>query len=504
MLPNLVALVSLMTQSNTTLLHLISKTKSGSNSTYQLALPLSSAVKTNMQFEPEIQQLLQRFESTLQQGVVQYYDTDELETIIDCYIASEQLDKARIALDYAYRVHPTSNEIRCKEGKLLLMEGAYENAIKTLEPIQNTDPDYIAILAECYLRIYKFNKSKELFSQYLTLCDTNELSAIFADIASLYNTHNQPELALEFIESGIALFPDDITLITEKAIALEQSEQLDEAAKLFNIALDNNPYQPELWCMLGSILFRQNNFTEAIRAYDYALAIEPNDTLTRLQRGHCLFNLGLFNEAIEPYEEYLAENPDDAVVITFLAETYENIDNIQRAKELYLQALAIYDEIPEAWIGLASCQHDIDGLVAAYETIKQADEKFPENQHIIYCMSRIEADLAAANFDDFLLNQSLQHLLFCLENDPENETLNFETANILLQFGDYENAIKLYEIAYDKNPFIEKITLFMSMNYFALGNTEQAKKFLDIARETISNADEIFLSLFPNAQTLIK
>ena len=457
-----------------------------------------------MQFEPEIQQLLQRFESTLQQGVVQYYDTDELETIIDCYIASEQLDKARIALDYAYRVHPTSNEIRCKEGKLLLMEGAYENAIKTLEPIQNTDPDYIAILAECYLRIYKFNKSKELFSQYLTLCNTNELSAIFADIASLYNTHNQPELALEFIESGIALFPDDITLITEKAIALEQSEQLDEAAKLFNIALDNNPYQPELWCMLGSILFRQNNFTEAIRAYDYALAIEPNDTLTRLQRGHCLFNLGLFNEAIEPYEEYLTENPDDAVVITFLAETYENIDNIQRAKELYLQALAIYDEIPEAWIGLASCQHDIDGLVAAYETIKQADEKFPENQHIIYCMSRIEADLAAANFDDFLLNQSLQHLLFCLENDPENETLNFETANILLQFGDYENAIKLYEIAYDKNPFIEKITLFMSMNYFALGNTEQAKKFLDIARETISNADEIFLSLFPNAQTLIK
>ena len=457
-----------------------------------------------MQFEPEIQQLLQRFESTLQQGVVQYYDTDELETIIDCYIASEQLDKARIALDYAYRVHPTSNEIRCKEGKLLLMEGAYENAIKTLEPIQNTDPDYIAILAECYLRIYKFNKSKELFSQYLTLCDTNELSAIFADIASLYNTHNQPELALEFIESGIALFPDDITLITEKAIALEQSEQLDEAAKLFNIALDNNPYQPELWCMLGSILFRQNNFTEAIRAYDYALAIEPNDTLTRLQRGHCLFNLGLFNEAIEPYEEYLAENPDDAVVITFLAETYENIDNIQRAKELYLQALAIYDEIPEAWIGLASCQHDIDGLVTAYETIKQADEKFPENQHIIYCMSRIEADLAAANFDDFLLNQSLQHLLFCLENDSENETLNFETANILLQFGDYENAIKLYEIAYDKNPFIEKITLFMSMNYFALGNTEQAKKFLDIARETISNADEIFLSLFPNAQTLIK
>ena len=457
-----------------------------------------------MTFEPEVQALIQRFENIISQGAVQYLDTDDLETIIDCYIAIDQLDKARIALDYAYRIHPASTEIHCKEGKLLLMEGNYEEAIKILDAIPNPEPDYIAILAECHLRMYNFPKSKELFSQYLTLCNPNELAAIFTDIASLYNTHNQPDLALEFIESGIALFPDDITLITEKAIALEQTEQLDEAAKLFTTALDNNPYQPELWCMLGSILFRQNNFTEAIRAYDYALAIEPNDTLTRLQRGHCLFNLGQFSEAIEPYEEYLTEHPDDAIVITFLAETYENIDNLQRAKELYLQALEIYDEIPEAWIGLASCQHDIDGLITAYETIKKADEKFPENQHIIYCMSRIEADLAATNFDDFLLNQSLQHLLFCLENDPENETLNFEAANILLQFGDYENAIKLYEVAYSKNPFIEKLTLFMSMNYFALGDTEKAKQFLDIARETISNADEIFLSLFPNAKSTIK
>ena len=342
-----------------------------------------------MNFEPEVQALIQRFENIINQGVVQYLDTDDLETIIDCYIAIDQLDKARIALDYAYRIHPTSSEIRCKEGKLLLMEGRYEEAISILNEIPNPEPDYIAILAECYLRIYNFTKSRGLFSQYLTLCNPNELAAIFADIASLYNTHNQPDLALEFIESGIALFPDDINLITEKAIAFEQTEQLDEAAQLFNIALDNNPYQPELWCMLGSILFRQNNFTEAIRAYDYALAIEPNDSLTRLQRGHCLFNLGQFSEAIEPYEEYLAEHPDDAVVITFLAETYENIDNLQRAKELYLKALDIYDEIPEAWIGLASCQHDIDGLIAAYETIKKADEKFPENQHIVYCMSRI-------------------------------------------------------------------------------------------------------------------
>ena len=88
-----------------------------------------------MTFEPEVQALIQRFENIISQGAVQYLDTDDLETIIDCYIAIDQLDKARIALDYAYRIHPASTEIHCKEGKLLLMEGNYEEAIKILDAI---------------------------------------------------------------------------------------------------------------------------------------------------------------------------------------------------------------------------------------------------------------------------------------------------------------------------------------------------------------------------------
>ena len=36
-----------------------------------------------MNFEPEVNALLQRFENTISQGAVQYYDTDDLETIIE-------------------------------------------------------------------------------------------------------------------------------------------------------------------------------------------------------------------------------------------------------------------------------------------------------------------------------------------------------------------------------------------------------------------------------------
>lgn len=457
-----------------------------------------------MNFEPEIQALLDRFENTISQGFVQYFDIDDLETIIDCYIVADQLNKARMALDYAYRIHPNSNEIHFKEGKLLLMEGKYDEAITIIESTPNIEPDYIAILAECYLRIYNFEKSKELFAQYLTKCNTNELAIIFVDIASLYNSHNQPELALEFIENGIALFPNDINILTEQAFAFEQLDRLEEASKLFTQILDLNPYQPEIWGMLGSILFRQNNFTEAIKAYDYALAINPNDINIKLQRAHCLFNLGLFNEAIEPYEDYIASNPEDAMVTTFLAETYENIENWESAQFLYKKVLKNSDYIPEAWIGLAACQHNLENIEIAYETIKIADKKFPNNHHIVHYMARIENEIANMNHDDNLLNKALNHFLFCLKTTPDDETLLFDTANIFLQFSEYRNAKNLYEKAYSINPFIEKLTLFMSMTYFALGMYDEAKKFLNIARETIANADEIFLSLFPTSKPFIK
>ena len=109
-----------------------------------------------MELDPEIQSLIQRFENSISQGIVQYYDTDELETIIDCYLALSQYDQARIAIDYAYRLHPNSEKIKCIEAKLYLLEEKYVEATKILETIPNPEPDYVAVLAECYIhRIYR-------------------------------------------------------------------------------------------------------------------------------------------------------------------------------------------------------------------------------------------------------------------------------------------------------------------------------------------------------------
>ena len=456
-----------------------------------------------MKFEPEIEQLLQRFESTIEQGSVMYYDSEELETIIYCYIATEQFDKAHIALNYAHRLHPNATEIQCLEAKLALVEGNYEKAISILENITNIEADYIAILAECHLRMFNFEKAKTLFSQYLTICNTKELDLIFVDIASLDNSHNQPEIALEFIENAIVLFPNNTNIITEKAFALEQLDRLDDAADLFTQVLNTNPYQAEIWGILGSILFRQEKFNEALAAYDYTMAINPSDVYTQLQRAHCFFNLGEYENAIEPYEEYVKQNPDDWLVITFLAETYEHINKLEIAIEKYEDALKINDQMLETWVGLAACLHTLGNIDKAYHIIYEANKKFPEHQSVIYSMWQIESDLATTNNDNEMMKNALSHLLYCHKKDPKNDIINYEIGNIWLHFGDFGLALKFYEQAYNINPHIEKLTLAMAITYYGLGLYKEAKQYLNITRENIANTDEMFLSIFPDSKSFI-
>lgn len=457
-----------------------------------------------MELDPEIQSLIQRFENSISQGIVQYYDTDELETIIDCYLALSQYDQARIAIDYAYRLHPNSEKIKCIEAKLYLLEEKYVEATKILETIPNPEPDYVAVLAECYIHISKFNESKELFNHYLTICNTKELPAIFTDIASLYNTYKQCSMALDFIDNGLALFPEHESLLIEKAIAYEELMEFEKAEDALVKMININPYQHEIWGLLGSIQFRQNKLNDALSSYEYALAINPNDEQAKLQRAHCLFNLGKFSEAVEPYKEYIEKNPGDDMVITFLAETYENLNDWTNALPLYEQAMLINPDVPIVWIGKACCLHNIGDLDEAYTTICNADDKFPEMLDIIYYRALVEKDIAYETNQEIYILKALNHFTKCLEFEPENPSICYETSIILLQYAEYDHARELLEIAYKNRSSFERIEILLAIAYYGIGNIELATKHLNIARETISNTDEIFLSVFPDAISFIK
>ena len=165
---------------------------------------------------------------------------------------------------------------------------------------------------------------------------------------------------------------------------------------------------------------------------------------------------------------------------------------------------SINPDVPVVWIGKACCLHNIGKLDEAYDTICSADEKFPQTLDIIYYRALVEKDIAYETNQELYIIKALNHFTKCLEFDPENTSICYETAIILLQYAEYDHARELLELAYRKRSSFERIEIFLAIAYYGIGNVELAAKHLNIARETISNTDEIFLSVFPNAISFIK
>lgn len=78
-----------------------------------------------------------------------------------------------------------------------------------------------------------------------------------------------------------------------------------EAARLFHLAVKEDPTMADAWINLGRILDDSGNHTTAIECYDIALQIEPTDTTAWSNRGNSFRGRDEFEEAIASYEKAL-------------------------------------------------------------------------------------------------------------------------------------------------------------------------------------------------------
>ena len=100
------------------------------------------------EYEEEMKKALTRFEDMLKTGETDYFDSEELEYIIDEYIQKGNLKKSRRAIDLAIAQHPESNILKIKEARQLLLENHPQDAFELIQHAERDeeDPDYFLIL----------------------------------------------------------------------------------------------------------------------------------------------------------------------------------------------------------------------------------------------------------------------------------------------------------------------------------------------------------------------
>lgn len=120
------------------------------------------------------------------------------------------------------------------------------------------------------------------------------------------------EEALECFNRAIAMKPNNVAAINNRAIVLQALNRHEESLEALDEGLQVEPASYKLLTNRGTALRALDRRVEAMDSYDQALASKPDTPETLNNRGALLEDLCRYTEALEQYSKAIEVRPDFA------------------------------------------------------------------------------------------------------------------------------------------------------------------------------------------------
>jgi putative PEP-CTERM system TPR-repeat lipoprotein len=210
----------------------------------------------------------------------QYQPADRLLGTI--YVTTGNLPQARMYLERALLGDPRDLLVRRLLAELSLRQNDPQKAMLLLRPVisaeGNGDPGILALAGQASLLSGDRQAAAEFFNRSISFDAENmHLRLSAATLLVLAGELDQAEALLEGIpEDGDAY----AGVQTIKVIALIRDGNIDQAAAMAQLLIDENP--DEVWShnLLGSVHFSTGDLSEAIVEFERAHALDPENLLT--------------------------------------------------------------------------------------------------------------------------------------------------------------------------------------------------------------------------------
>lgn len=264
-------------------------------------------------------------------------------------------------------------------------------------------------------------EKQDNFTQGLKLVhkaiEINPNQARYHNLAGLLHKHqkNYPA-AIKALETSLRIQPGYLRAIHNLGTVYREEGRHEEARDCFNFVLNNKPDQVETWEAIGSLYHSTEDFDRAIVAYHKLLALEPENTKIHRVLNNMMWETGHHQGFLGSYIRAMQDRPESSKIIVAYAEELAIGGQFDRAISLVEDALDRQGKYPELYHSLAHLK------------LKSGDR------------------------------ESARHLL---EKTLQMVTGNYEYytdfAELLLEEGEYEYALKQTELAEKINPDYQKI-----------------------------------------------
>ena len=421
---------------------------------------------------------------------------------------------------------------------------SYNESIATLTSIQNDDNGFEPNKVNFYLAEDNFaiNKYKQALEKYqlVELTDTSVGKfAMYGKAYTNFDLHNYQNSAYQFSDF-IKKYPKDPRTADARlrlADSYYGNKNYAAASKIYKemFVSKNSITNPNLNYQYAQALYKSGNSQEAINEFKNLQNRFPNSEYADKSLfvvGWIYFQQGNFNEAISNYKNVMEKYPGSAlnpIIYYSIGDSYFNlgqyddaITNYDKVLTLYPSSNYVFDAVnglQYAYVAQGKPQKAIsviDDFVQKNPGLSFSDQLFFKKGEINYSIQNFEK--AKASYGEFIANYPKSKLIpdayFWMGKSAENLNQNqeaifnfkkvfnsypnteagagavLEIGNIYMAEKNYDEAIAIYNEAYDKMKQSPRLAEIIFMKGSALSNKG------DIANA--NNTFEEVIQYYPN------
>lgn len=262
------------------------------------------------------------------------------------YNALGRYDKSIAQYKDVIAKNPDAHIAGFELGKLYLKTKSYEEGrILFLKLIASNDsnPEYHYYLGEIFTELDQPASSLNSYKKAIEK-DSQHLKSLFR-LGKYFVVKREKETALRYLDQGLRVYPDDVSLINLKALAYFNNDEHQKALPLFERLVALGETQEYILSKLAFCYFKSWEFEKARSTYSQVLRI--NDL-----NADAYYNLGLIHlkeQRADSAHMYIQKSIE--VQTPVLAREYEALARIERVRENPRKALEYYQmahqEAPE-------------------------------------------------------------------------------------------------------------------------------------------------------------
>lgn len=463
-------------------------------------------------------------------------DPSHLETLAGKAAALKDIGQFAEALDIYRRVHeerPGDAYLLFEMGDLYFVLGDYPRAIKCFREAKALDPSFLVVevfIASCYARMGELEKALRTLQGYIEKVPENPRAYLerakvlllmrredeaVEDMKRAVATKPEGEnmenpsyqfflleayreciemlLGLErymdaeqFMEEGLALFPEETEWLYQKANLCAMKDRLPEAVALFREVLRREPEFDRAKAGLAQAYRNQGKIQAAVKLLDEYIQNNPEPE-AYLCAGDTLLDGLRDREALGYFQKAAKLAPRNDECFGQLGYTLRELGEYDKA----LNALSIATKLnPGAleWYSSICFTLYLSGKQeAAYYCADEIIEKNPREPAGYFARGALlsqdgETALASEMFDK------------ALSLDPNFLDAIYEKGRLLFETGHYKEAILCFLKCLKISPQYLMARLSLSDVYVGLGETKEALRVLDEAREMHPERPDVYFA----------